>query len=72
VMWCLDKKEKFSPGIYCRDWKTAAFVLMCMGSIRVCPKCGNSFVPKTDNQDYCTPAHGVAYRTAKSRWNAKH
>jgi hypothetical protein len=68
VMWCSDKEGCFLPGIYCPDWKTAAFGTMFMGHLRVCPKCGDPFTPKTDNQDYCTPAHGVAYRTAKSRW----
>jgi len=71
VMWCSDKEGTFLPGVYCPDWRAAAFVLLFMDSIRVCPKCGNSFIPKTDNQDYCTPAHGVAHRTARSRWNAK-
>lgn len=71
VMWCSDKEGRFLPGIYCPDWKTAAFVTMFMGHLRVCPKCGNPFTPKTDNQDYCKPAHGAAHRTARSRWNAK-
>lgn len=71
VMWCSDKEERFLPGIYCPDWKTAAFVVSFMDHLRVCPKCGDPFSPKTDNQDYCTPAHGVAHRTARSRWNKK-
>jgi len=69
--WPGNKAPLVSPGIYCPDWKTAAYVMLLMGTIRVCPKCGNPFVPKTDNQDYCTPAHGVAYRTARSRGRKK-
>jgi hypothetical protein len=46
-------------------------VMLLMGSIRVCPKCGTPFIPKSENVDYCTPAHGVAYRTSLSRWRAK-
>jgi hypothetical protein len=67
VMWCSDKEGRFLPGVYCPDWKTAAFVTMVMEHIRVCPKCHQPFIPKADNVDYCTPAHGVAYRTARSR-----
>lgn len=72
VMWCPYKGERLlSPAVYCPNWKTAAFVMTFMGSIRVCPKCERVFVPTADNVDYCTPAHGVAYRTARSRWRAK-
>ena len=71
VMWCSDKEQRFLPGVYCSDWVTAAFVLVFMDGIRVCPQCGISFIPETDNQDYCEPRHGVAYRTARSRWRAK-
>lgn len=71
VMWCSDKKGRFLPGVYCPRWITAAFVLMFMDGMRLCPHCGNWFIPKTDNQDYCEPSHGVNYRTARSRWNAK-
>jgi hypothetical protein len=55
------------PALYCPDLKTAKFVLLVMGRLRVCPKCKEIFSPKTDNQDYCKPAHGVAWRTAESR-----
>jgi hypothetical protein len=71
VTWCSDKERRSLPGIYCPDWKTAAFATAFIGHIRACPKCGNPFTPKTDNQAYCTPAHGVAHRTARSRWHKK-
>lgn len=72
VMWWREKGESLiSPAVYCPDWRTAAFVMTFMGSIRVCPKCKRVFVPSADNVDYCTPAHGGAYRTSRSRWRAK-
>lgn len=72
VVWFPGRKARLgSLGIYCPNWKTAAHVMLLMGSIRVCPKCGAPFIPKSENVDYCTPAHGVAHRTALSRWRAK-
>ncbi len=59
------------PALYCRDLKTAKFVMLVMGRLRVCPKCKGIFVPKKDNQDYCKVAHGVAWRTAESRRRKK-
>jgi len=61
------------PALYCPDWKTAAFVVTFLGRVRVCanPKCNAVFVPSTDKEHYCIPAHGVAYRVARSRWRAK-
>jgi hypothetical protein len=58
-----------SPAIYCPNLKTAAFVALFRGGMRVCPKCGTLYVPDKATRDYCTPAHGVAYRTARSRGN---
>jgi hypothetical protein len=71
VLWCSDKERRFLPGVYCPNWKTAAFVHLVMRHIIVCPKCKKPFIPGANNPDYCTPAHGVAYRTARSRWRAK-
>jgi hypothetical protein len=71
VMWCSDKRGRFLPGVYCPDWKTAAFVTLFMNHLRVCPKCGAPFTPNRETQNYCTPAHGVAHRTARSRWRAR-
>lgn len=64
-------KLLLSPAVYCPNLATAAYVMMFMGGIRVCPKCHVPFIPKSDNVDYCKPAHGVAHRTARSRWRAK-
>jgi hypothetical protein len=63
--------QRLIPGLYCPNWEVAVFAFIGLGLIRVCPKCREIFIPKTDNQDYCKPAHGVAYRTARSRWKAK-
>jgi hypothetical protein len=70
VMWWAYKGERIvAPAVYCPDWETAAFALM--GSIRVCPKCEKMFIPSAGNVVYCTPAHGVAHRTALSRGRKK-
>lgn len=71
VMWFSEAGDRFLPALYCPDWKTAAFVVTFMGRVRVCPKCTKVFIPSADNIEYCTPAHGVAYRTARSRWRAQ-
>lgn len=71
VIWCSDKEDRFLPGFYCPDWKTAAFVHLFMKHIFVCPKCKEPFIPKTDNQGYCRKEHGVAHRTFRSRFNKR-
>ena len=71
VMWCSDKESRFLPGVYCPDWKTAAFVHLFMEHILICPKCKEPFIPKSDNQGYCRPEHGIAYRTFRSRFNKR-
>ncbi len=72
VMWCEGKgKGPICPGVYCPDLKTAAFVMRYVGGIRVCPQCERPFVPKKETQVCCTAAHGVRFRTARSRRNAK-
>lgn len=72
VVWFREKDERLlSPAIYCADWKTATFVAAWMGGVRICPKCEKPFVPKKDNQGYCRPEHGAAYRTERCRNNKK-
>jgi hypothetical protein len=61
-----------SPAIYCRSLKTAAFVALSRDGVRVCPKCGALYVPDKLTQGYCTPKHGVAFRTARSRERKSH
>jgi uncharacterized C2H2 Zn-finger protein len=70
ILW-QPERGQLRPGIYCPDLKTANFVLLLMGRIRVCPRCKEIFRPKKDNVVFCRPAHGVAWRTALSRARAK-
>jgi hypothetical protein len=69
VMWFPNRGGLLSPAVYCPNLKTAAFVALFRGGMRVCPKCGTLYVPDKETRDYCSPAHGVAYRTARSRGN---
>jgi hypothetical protein len=73
VMLFSEKDSRLLPALYCPDWKTAAFVVTFMGRVRVCAdaRCNAPFIPLTDKQRYCIPAHGGAYRTARSRRMAK-
>lgn len=68
-----DQGQPLIPGLYCPDWETAVLAFFGTDLVRECPnpKCGKLFIPKTSGQAYCVPAHGVAYRTARSRRNAK-
>jgi hypothetical protein len=51
---------------------TAVAMALFMDGVRVCPYCGEPFVPKPGKaKAYCTAAHGVNYRTATSRDRAK-
>lgn len=70
VMW-RGEGERLIPAVYCPDLKTAAFVTLYLGGVRICPRCKQPFVPEKDNQAYCTPQHGAAHRTARSRWRAE-
>jgi hypothetical protein len=67
VWWPYSGNHEPAPGVYCPDMSTAVAMALFIEGVRVCPHCGAPFVPKQDNQDYCKAAHGVAYRTAKSR-----
>src|SRR5690348_6359665 len=68
VAWYSEKEKRFLPGLFCPDWKTAAFATLFVNEIRVCPKCGVLFVPNDSKHRYCIPSHGVSYRQARSRW----
>jgi hypothetical protein len=73
VLWFPERRKRLqAPGVYCPDMRSAAFCALFWGAIRVCPKCKVPFVPDKKTVDYCKPSHGVAYRTALSRWNKKH
>jgi hypothetical protein len=64
-------RQPLRPSLFCPNWETAAFAFIGSGFVRECPKCHEIFIPKSENQDYCIPAHGVAHRTARSRARAK-
>ena len=69
LMYTASHERPLCPGLYCPDWKTAAFAFIGTGHMRMCLKCRQLFVPKADNQEYCTPAHREAYRVA--RWRSR-
>jgi hypothetical protein len=71
VLWSSEKQ--FRPALYCPELKAAVytFLLMKIAAGRgwgVCPYCGQFFVQKRSNQNYCTIAHREAHRVA--RWRA--
>lgn len=70
-LWFTAKKRLFSPAIFCPDWRSAAFAILFTDGLRICPKCKLPFIPEKETQEYCTPAHGVAFRTARSRAKKK-
>ncbi len=71
VLWW--SKEGFRPALYCEDLKTAFYVRSIFHiatggrAILICPHCGDPFVQKRSNQDYCLPAHRDAHRVARFR-----
>ena len=68
VAWWSEGGERMlAPAVFCPDWKAAAFAMLWVGGIRLCPKCNRPFEPKKDNQEYCRAEHGGAHRTARSR-----
>lgn len=70
VMWFSEKTERFLPGLFCPDRKTAVLAMRFMGRILVCPKCDAPFVP-TANMGYCSAKHREAHRVERFRWRAK-
>jgi hypothetical protein len=71
VLWYEQKPAmsgKFVPAIYCPNLRTAIFVRAFM-NLRTCPYCGAVFAPRGLRDVYCKPAHGNAYRMARSRYN---
>jgi hypothetical protein len=66
ILW-QPERGQLMPALFCPDLKSAQFVLLLMGRIRVCPWCKEIFKPKADNVVFCRPSHGVNWRTALSR-----
>lgn len=64
---------RFTPAIWCDEMKTAFYVRALLSAVggkglRICPHCGEPFVQKRPDQDYCSVAHREAHRVA--RWRA--
>lgn len=72
VWWPFSGQHEPTPGLYCPDMSTAVAMALFMDGVRVCPYCGETFIPKPGKaRIYCKPAHGVADRTARSRDKTK-
>jgi hypothetical protein len=70
VLWWTG--DRFGPALYCPEPKAAlyTFILMKIAVGRgwgVCPYCGQFFVQKRSDQNYCTVAHREAHRVARWR-----
>ena len=71
VLWWSGKQ--FRPALYCPELKAAVYTFLLMSIVAgrgwgVCPHCGEFFVQKRPDQNYCTIAHREAHRVA--RWRA--
>jgi hypothetical protein len=72
VWWPLSGQHEPTPGLYCPDMSTAVAMALFMDGVRICPHCGEPFVPKPGKaRTYCKAAHGVNHRRATSRYKAK-
>jgi hypothetical protein len=61
------------PALYCYDRTIAAyaFALTSVAGWGVCPHCAQFFEQRHLKQIYCTTAHGIDHRVARSRKNKK-
>jgi len=71
VLWWSGKQLR--PALYCPQAKAALYTMLLMKIAAgrgwgVCPYCGQFFVQKRSDQNYCTIAHREAHRVA--RWRA--
>jgi hypothetical protein len=80
VLWW--SGSQFRPALYCPEPKAAVYTFLLMKIIArrgwgVCPHCGQFFVRKRSDQNYCRIAHREAHRVARwraakaSRWKKK-
>jgi hypothetical protein len=73
VLW--KTQGRIAPGILCADVQTAFLVHVLMSavgakaSLRLCPKCGTTFMQKRQDQDYCSVKCREAHRV--ERWRRK-
>jgi hypothetical protein len=68
---------RFTPAIWCHDMKAAFYVRALLSAVggkglRICPHCGEPFVQKRPDQDYCSIAHREVHRVARWRLQQKH
>lgn len=73
MLWQRGGEKNLLPAIYCPDKATALYVraLVRIGGGRallVCPHCGDPFLQKRSDQDYCSIRCREAHRVA--RWRA--
>jgi hypothetical protein len=63
--------SRLLPALYCCDLTTAAyaFALVSTAGWGLCLHCAEFFVQRDPKQIYCSPAHGIAHRVARSRAN---
>jgi hypothetical protein len=73
VMWRSDGQT--APALLCPDLATAFLIRVVMSAVgakagmRLCPKCGQPFLQKRADQDYCSIKCREAHRI--ERWRAK-
>lgn len=73
VLW--KTQGRLAPGLLCSDIRTAFFVHVLMSavggkaSLRICPKCGKTFMQKRADQEYCSVRCREAHRI--ERWRAR-
>jgi endogenous inhibitor of DNA gyrase (YacG/DUF329 family) len=72
VMWQWD--GEMGPALFCPDKATALLIRVVMSAVgakaglRLCPKCGQPFLQKRADQDYCSVKCREAHRV--ERWRA--
>jgi predicted nucleic acid-binding Zn ribbon protein len=73
VLW--ERQGRVAPGLLCPDVRIGFLVHVLMSavgarvSLRLCPKCGTTFMQKRADQDYCSVKCREAHRV--ERWRAK-
>jgi hypothetical protein len=71
VLW--EKQGRIAPGLLCPDVRTGFLVHVLMSavgaqaSLRLCPKCGETFMQKRADQDYCSVKCREAHRVQRFR-----
>jgi hypothetical protein len=72
VMWQWEGET--GPALFCPDMATALLIRVVMSAVgakaglRLCPKCGQAFLQKRADQDYCSVKCREAHRV--ERWRA--